>query len=108
MAYILTDYIQAAMSHADYRILEDGSFEGEIQGLADVWSHAPTLESCRLTLRQVLEEWIVQQLYDNHAIPPVIDGVNLDPYQENTLEDAIDCQEADAILKAEKLTEVAS
>ena len=74
---MLTDYIQAAMRRARYKILpEDGSFYGEIPGLEGVWAHANTLEACRDELEDVLEEWIVLSLAKNLPIP-TIDGIDL-------------------------------
>lgn len=62
-----TDYIQAAMKQATYRLLEDGSYFGEIPSFKDeVWSHDTTLADCQDGLRSVLEEWIVDQLYLHH------------------------------------------
>ncbi len=74
---MLTQYIQAAMSHATYELLPDGTFYAEIPDLRGVYASADTLESCRVQLQEVLEGWIVLGLRLNHAIPPV-DGVSLD------------------------------
>src|SRR5918911_163043 len=72
---MLTDYIQAAMRRARYKILpEDGSFYGEIPGLEGVWANADTLEACRDELEDVLEEWIVLSLAKNLPIP-TLDGI---------------------------------
>jgi predicted RNase H-like HicB family nuclease len=74
---MLTDYIQAAMCRARYKILPgDGSFYGEIPGLEGVWAHADTLEACRDELEDVLEEWMVLSLAKNLPIP-TIDGLGL-------------------------------
>lgn len=74
---MLSNYIEAAMRKARYEILEDGEgFYGSIDGLQGVWANAETLESCRLELREVLEEWIMLGLRLGHPIP-VIDGIEL-------------------------------
>jgi predicted RNase H-like HicB family nuclease len=74
---MLTDYIQAAMRRARYKILpEDGSFYGEIPVLEGVCAHADTLEVCRDELEDVLEEWIVLGLTRNLPIP-ALDGIDL-------------------------------
>lgn len=73
---MLTDYIQAAMRHAHYEILEDGTYYGEIPDCPGVYAQAGTLEGCRDQLREVLEDWIVLGLRMGHAFP-VIDGVSL-------------------------------
>jgi predicted RNase H-like HicB family nuclease len=74
---MLTEYIQAAMRRARYKILpEDGSFYGEVPGLEGVWAQADTLETCRDELEDVLEEWIVLSLAKNLPIP-TLDGIDL-------------------------------
>ena len=37
---MLTAYIQAAMRHATYKLLDDGTFFGEIPDLQGVWGNA--------------------------------------------------------------------
>jgi predicted RNase H-like HicB family nuclease len=65
-------YIEAAMEHAKYEILqEDGTYYGEIKECPGVYSNAPTLEKCRSELEEVLEEWILFRVYKNLEIPPV-------------------------------------
>ena len=67
---MLTDYIRAAMRQARYRIrLEDGTYFGEIPGIAGVWANADSLDrvpgvltECRDELADVLEEWIALSL----------------------------------------------
>jgi predicted RNase H-like HicB family nuclease len=74
---MLTGYIRAAMRRAHYEILaDDGSFYGEIEGLAGVYANADILEACRDELEEVLEEWILLRLSRQLAIP-VIDGQEL-------------------------------
>lgn len=68
---MLTDYIQAAMNQAHYEILEDGTFYGEIPGLAGVLANADVLEACREELQDVLEEWLILGLRLGHSIPAV-------------------------------------
>ena len=74
---MLTPYIQAAMRHATYEILEDGTFYGEIPCLAGVFSNAATLEDCREQLQEVLEGWIILGLKSGHSLPE-IDSLRLD------------------------------
>jgi predicted RNase H-like HicB family nuclease len=66
---MLTDYIDAAMSRARYKILDDGTYFGEVRGLAGVWSNAKTLELCRTELQEVLEDWIIVKLRSGDSIP---------------------------------------
>ena len=74
---MLTRYIGAAMRRAKYEILsDDGSFYGEIPGFNGVYANAPTLETCRDELAEVLEEWLLFRLSRNLALP-VVDGIEL-------------------------------
>jgi predicted RNase H-like HicB family nuclease len=74
---MLTDYIDAAMRHAQFKILpDDGNYFGEIPGLQGVWSYAPTEDECRDELREVLEDWIMVSL-SLHIPIPVMDGIEL-------------------------------
>ncbi|MBW4695534.1 MAG: type II toxin-antitoxin system HicB family antitoxin [Lyngbya sp. HA4199-MV5] len=84
---MLTRYIETAMHNATYSIQEDGSYLGEILPLPDVWSHADTLEACRLSLQEILEEWIILALNSHQSIPD-IDGANLAIDSDNTLTEA--------------------
>ena len=66
---MLTAYINEAMARARYKILEDGTYFGEIPGLQGVWANAPTLEECRRELQEVLESWLILKIRDNDSIP---------------------------------------
>ncbi len=59
---MLTAYIQTAMQQAQYKILEDGSYFGEIPDFQGVWASEQTLEDCRRVLQEVLEEWLLLKL----------------------------------------------
>ncbi len=68
---MIGDYIRAAMRHATYELLSDGSFYGSIPGFAGVWADAATLEACRDELQEVLEGWILLRIADHLSIPEV-------------------------------------
>ncbi len=70
---MLTQYINNAMRTAKYEILEDGTYYGEIILCPGVWATGETLESCRETLQEVLEEWLILKLRDGDVIPPILD-----------------------------------
>ena len=74
---MLTAYIQAAMKHAQYEILEDQTYYGEIPNFQGAYANAETLEDCREQLQEVLEGWIVLGLKLDHELPAV-DGLWLD------------------------------
>lgn len=74
---MLTKYIQAAMRHAKYEILDDdGSFYGSIPGFQGVWANAQSLENCRDELQEALEDWIIYRLANNLPLPST-DGIRL-------------------------------
>ena len=73
---MITDYIQAAMKRATYKLLEDGAYFGEIPGFQGVWASEKTLEECRRVLQEVLEEWLLLKLRDNEEVPE-LEGVSL-------------------------------
>lgn len=66
---MITQYIKSQFKKANYKILEDGTYFGEIPGLQGVWASAKTLEGCRQELQEVLEEWILLKLTDGDPIP---------------------------------------
>jgi len=60
---MLTEYIQKQLNQARYKMLEDDSYFGEIEGLNGVWASEKKLENCREILREVLEEWLILKLH---------------------------------------------
>ena len=78
---MLTEYITAAMRKAHYEFMENGRYWGEIPGLQGVWADGDTLEECRDTLREVLEEWLLVGLRKDQDIPS-IDDINLNTQTE--------------------------
>lgn len=73
---MLTDYIRAAMKHAEYEILEDGTFFGTIPGFEGAFANHANLEECRNELQSVLEDWILLGLQFGDPMP-VVDGLTL-------------------------------
>jgi predicted RNase H-like HicB family nuclease len=59
------------MARARYKILDDGSYFGEIAGLSGVWADAQNLETCRSELQEVLEDWLIVKLRDGDRIPRI-------------------------------------
>ena len=68
---VLTEHISAAMGRAKYKIIEDGTYFGDIPGLRGVWGNAKSLEACREELQEVLEDWLLLKLRDGDEIPRV-------------------------------------
>jgi predicted RNase H-like HicB family nuclease len=74
---MLTRYIDAAMRHARYEILEENeNFYGAIPQCRGVYACAPTLEECRCELAEVLEEWVLFRIH-KHLSLPKIDKIEL-------------------------------
>jgi predicted RNase H-like HicB family nuclease len=73
---MLTDYIQAAMRHAKYELMENGKFFARIPSCRGVWAEGNTLEDCRDELQSTLEDWLLLGLQLGHRLP-VIYGINL-------------------------------
>jgi predicted RNase H-like HicB family nuclease len=73
---MLTDYIRAAMERAEYSLLANGSYYGEIPGVQGVWADGRTLAETQRVLQEVLEGWIVLRLERQLPIP-TIGGVSL-------------------------------
>jgi predicted RNase H-like HicB family nuclease len=68
---MFSEYIQAALMHAEYDTLEDGSYVATVTGLQGVIAVGDTLEECRSDLIDVIEEWIVARLQWGYPIPPI-------------------------------------
>jgi predicted RNase H-like HicB family nuclease len=70
----LIQYIQAALEHARYEIIDDEEpYYGEVPELPGVWASGNTLEECRRNLEEVIDEWIIIRLRKGLEIPPVGD-----------------------------------
>jgi predicted RNase H-like HicB family nuclease len=72
---MLTEYIQTALRHAHYEIMENGRFWGDIPPCPGCWGDGDTLEECRENVRGALECWILVTLEHGAALP-VIDGID--------------------------------
>jgi predicted RNase H-like HicB family nuclease len=75
---MLITYIQNAMRLAQYEILEDKQYYGEIPGFQGVWAQSDNLEACREELQSALEDWLVLGLHMGHKLP-VVAGIQLVP-----------------------------
>ena len=74
--YILSDYINQAMSQAEYDKLEDGSFAGRIAPCKGVVAFGATLRECEDELHSTLEDWILVGLKLGHPLP-IVNGIDL-------------------------------
>jgi predicted RNase H-like HicB family nuclease len=74
---MFVEYIQAALRHAKYETLEDGTYMATVEGLRGVIAVGDTVEDCRDDLIGAIEGWVVLGLRLGHAIPS-IDGHAID------------------------------
>jgi predicted RNase H-like HicB family nuclease len=69
---MLAEYIDKAMEHAVYEIIEDErAYWGEIPDLQGVWARHATLEGCRRELREAVSDWVALRLRLGLPIPIV-------------------------------------
>jgi predicted RNase H-like HicB family nuclease len=66
---MLIEYIQRAMRHAKYELMENGRFYGRIPELPGTWGEGPTLEECRDELQSVLEDWLMVGIRFGDPLP---------------------------------------
>ncbi|MBI2849219.1 MAG: type II toxin-antitoxin system HicB family antitoxin [Chloroflexi bacterium] len=74
--FILTEYVDQALSQAIYDKMEDGTFAGQIPACKGVVTFGATLRECEAELRSTLEDWILLGLKLGHPLP-VIGGIDL-------------------------------
>ena len=81
--YILSEYVEQAMSAALYDKLEDGTFTGKIPSCKGVIAFGTTLHECEEELRSTLEDWILVGLKLDHPLPVIGDiDLNKEPIRE--------------------------
>ena len=73
---MLVEYIDAAMRHAVYELMEDGNVWGEIPGFPGLWATEATPEGCVRELRSTLEDWILIATRFGDTLP-VVDGLDI-------------------------------
>jgi predicted RNase H-like HicB family nuclease len=73
---MLIDYINKAMSKAQYDKLEDGSFSGTIPQCPGVMAFGKTLFECQKELESVLEGWLIVKIRHGDTLP-VIDHLDI-------------------------------
>jgi predicted RNase H-like HicB family nuclease len=73
---MLIDYINKAMSKAQYDKLEDGSFSGTIPQCPGIMAFGTTLFECQKELGSVLEGWLIVKIRHGDTLP-VIDHLDI-------------------------------
>ncbi|MDQ5824022.1 MAG: type II toxin-antitoxin system HicB family antitoxin [Chloroflexota bacterium] len=80
--YVLSDYVDGAMSEATYDKLEDGTYAGRIPSCPGVLAFGETLRECQDELHSTLEDWLLVGLKLRHALP-VVGGIDLNKDPEH-------------------------
>jgi predicted RNase H-like HicB family nuclease len=66
---MINQFIDQNLKRAKYKILEDGTYFGEIPRFRGVWANAKNLEECRQELYEVLEGWLLLKVHSHEAVP---------------------------------------
>jgi len=74
--FIITDYVNQAVTHATCDKLDDGIFAGRIPYCLGMIAFDPTLSECEAELRSTLEDCILVGPKFSHSLP-VIGGIDL-------------------------------
>lgn len=76
---MIQQYINEALRIARYEFVEDGqTYFASVPGLQGVWSEGATIEECRQTLAEVIEDWVWAHI--RHGIEvPAVNGVGVQP-----------------------------
>ena len=74
--FVLSDYIDQAMSQAIYEELEDGTYGATIPPCWGAIAFGDTRRECKEELQSVLEEWIVICLRLGDDLP-IVSGIDL-------------------------------
>jgi len=78
---MLIEYVKEALRSAEFKILDDETFFGEVPEIEGAWGNASTLEDCRDELAEAIEGWLLVSLH--HRLPiPIISGIDLNPKME--------------------------
>lgn len=73
---MIRSYLDEALERARYTRLEDGSYCAEVRGLRGVIGTGRTLRSCRSTLQEVIEEWVLVRVSRGLSVP-ALGGVKI-------------------------------
>lgn len=66
---MLSEFIAKKLKSAKYKLLDNGTYFGEIPGVQGVWANAKNLEDCRVELQGVLEDWLFLKIRQGDRVP---------------------------------------
>ena len=81
----MSDYLDCALSQAEYDKLEDSTFFGRIPTCKGVVAFGATLRECETELRSTLEDWVLVGLKLGHSLP-ILNNLNLNGKPEYEME----------------------
>lgn len=67
--YNLNDYLENALTQAEYDKLEDNTFFGRTPSCKGVVAFGTTLRECETELGSTLEDWVLVGLKLDHSLP---------------------------------------
>lgn len=94
---MLTDYIEAAMRHAEYEDLGEEGWYGRIPGFDGLWANASSREDTIAELRSTLEDWLILGLRHGDLLP-VVDGIDLNERGIAAMQSDLESRRFDEIL----------
>ncbi|MEK7628908.1 MAG: type II toxin-antitoxin system HicB family antitoxin [Patescibacteria group bacterium] len=65
---MLGEFIVEKIKKAKFKVLDDGTYFGEIPGYRGVWANEKTLKTCKEELKSIFEEWILLTLKDGGTV----------------------------------------
>jgi len=68
---MFAEYITAALSKANYKILDNSEYVAPVPGLHGFWATGKTIEGARTELVEVIEGWIAVRLRLGLPIPSI-------------------------------------
>jgi predicted RNase H-like HicB family nuclease len=81
--FILTGYVEQALSLAIYDKLKEGTFVGRIPPCMGVVAFGASLQECQDELRSTLEDWMLVGLKLAHPLPIIANiDLNQEPQRE--------------------------
>lgn len=84
---MLTAYLNAAMSHAEYEDIGDEGWFARIPEFAGLWANAPTRQLVEKELRSTLEDWLLIGIRHGDHLP-VVNGFDL------SVRDVVSCHQS--------------
>jgi predicted RNase H-like HicB family nuclease len=73
---MLIRYVEAAMGHAEFELMENGRYFGMIPPCRGLWAEGATPEACRAELQSTLEDWILIKVRHGDTLPVVAGSEN--------------------------------